>query len=473
MLARPEAVSPLSVAGRARLRRVCIRHPGYKSDPNNILLNLPVVDCGGLHHRTVLTAGAIIANNEFKRAFLTHDQAGTEPVTAGLDDILEPGDYWLHLRPGHEDPMGPPPCRGSSTSASSPHSQASTPYPIVPSFQDWRFPHGQLPPEWTSSHHPPPLLPQPAPETSNDTTAPIPHTHTVPLPPTAPPPCCVTALRTGVERCHLVPQGGLLKEWFTSNGMAQYASDPARGIGDTANMAIMRSDICSMFDAGRFAIVPKPSAGPPGPGSAPSPSYALAVHVLNEGFDELIPLYHNFAIQSSSAATFSPEFLLARFALSLFPLVRSFVDSLAPRYLAVSKLDASEDISTLVWMSGRDFAQHREQRGQRSSGSRKRASSHFSWDSQGDEHADGESDNWGRARKRHCRDNGDDFLDMYLSGGQAEGRAAAAEPSGLKGLDDGCEWWRSERAQAGSPDSSGWGQEEEQSTRGRPRYKAP
>lgn len=388
-LERPEAVSPLSAAGRVRLGRVCIRHPGYKSDPNNILLNLPAVDSytcrqggdpanpqirRGLHHRTVLTAGAIIANNAFDRAYLCHDQAGNERVAAGLDDILDPGDYWLHLE--HEDEarrpspstgdanasMRPPPRPGSS--ASSPHSQTPpAPYPVVPSFRDWRFPHEQLPSEWSSSHQPPPPPPKPAPNSA----LPAP-THVVPLP-AAPPPCCVTALRTGVERCHLVPQAGLLKEWFISNAMAQYASDPARGIADMANIAVMRSDIHSMFDASRFAIVPKPSAGSSTPSagssasvSTGSTSYALAVHVLNEGFDELTPLYHNVSIQSSSADVFGSEFLFARFALSLFPLVQSFIDSPAPRHLAVSTLKTSEEISKFAWMNGREFAQHREQR---------------------------------------------------------------------------------------------------------------
>ncbi|KAH8754170.1 hypothetical protein F5883DRAFT_574014 [Diaporthe sp. PMI_573] len=481
-LARPEAVSPLSVTGRARLNRVCIRHPGYKSDPNNILLNLPAVDSyrhgdpanpqirRGLHHRTVLTAGAIIANNAFNRAFLTHDQAGNERVAAGLDGILVPGDYWLHLE--HEEAArGPPPPRRGS-SASSPHSQTPAPYPVVPSFRDWRFPHGQLPSEWGSSHQPPP--PPLGPEPNSALPAPA---HVAPLP-AAPPPCCVTALRTGVERCHLVPQAGLLKEWFISNAMAQYASDPARGIADMASIAVMRSDIHSMFDASRFAIVPKPSAGSStssASAGSSSSSYALAVHVLNEGFDELTPLYHNVAIQSSSAEVFSSEFLFARFALSLFPLVQSFIDSPAPRHIAVSKLDTSEEISKLAWMNGREFAQHREQRGESRNGSKKRGSSNISRD--GQDPADVDSAECCRSPKRRSRSH--DYPDFYLygRGGQTEactkwcdGHSQSTDEIELFGLEgmDVCKWWRDETAQ---PDSQTW--EEEEMFRGRPRHRAP
>lgn len=405
-LARPEAISPLSVAGRARLERVCIRHPGYRSNPNNILLILPAVDSyrhgdpvnpeirRGLHHRTVLTASAIIANNEFKRAHFTHDQAGNERVAAGLDDVLEPGDYWLHLR--LEDP---PPFSGNvNSSASSPHPQDPAPYPVVSSFRDWRFPHGHLPPEWRTSHQPPPPQSNPDP----NTTAPAP-SHAIPVP-AATPPCCVTAFRTGVERCHLVPQERPLKEWFISNAMFRYASSPARGIGDTANIAFMRSDIHYMFNAGRFAIVPKPSAGPTTSGScsrSSSSSYALAVHALDEGFDELTPLYHNVAIQSSSAAVLSSEFLFARFALSLFPLVQNFIDSRAPRRLAVSQLDTSEGISKVAWMKGRDFAHHRDQESESRNGFKKRERSQISRDSE--DYVDAYSDDEDRAWKRHSQ----------------------------------------------------------------------
>ena len=167
-----------------RTPTVILRHPGYGID--NILLTLPAVDGTtktppGLHQRTVLTAGAIIADNAFDRVYLTRDRAGSVRVdtTLALDGLLEPGEYWLQLngyelfRDAQEDTrpiissMPPPaPPRPTSTSAtqtrnplptsipnararaqsSTPPSsdsrpqtppQHNTPYPIVPSFGDW------------------------------------------------------------------------------------------------------------------------------------------------------------------------------------------------------------------------------------------------------------------------------------------------------------------------------------------------
>jgi hypothetical protein len=263
-----------------------------------------------------------------------------------------------------------------------------------------------------SLHPPPPPSPQP------NSALPAPE-NVVWLPAAAPPPCCVTALRTGAERYHLVPQTGLVKEWFISNAMAQYASDSARGYGQ---YSFMRSDIHSMFDASRFAIVPKPSAGSSTPSasasaSSSSSSYALAVHVLDEGFDELTALYHNVAIQSSSAHMFSSEFLFARFELSLFPLIQNFIDSPAPGHLAVSKLDTSQGISKLAWMDGREFAQHREQRGKSRNGSKKRGSSHISRDGQDPTDANSVDCSWARKRRRR----GPHYVpEFYRSGDETE-----------------------------------------------------
>lgn len=111
-LARPPPLSPLCVPAQLR-HRVRLRHPGYGDLPNSVLLSLPAVDCTvvssnstqgfGFHHRTALTASAIIANNAFDRAYLTHDQAGRNPIIAPLDGVLETGDYCLYVR-GEEPP---------------------------------------------------------------------------------------------------------------------------------------------------------------------------------------------------------------------------------------------------------------------------------------------------------------------------------------------------------------------------------
>ena len=382
---RPPATPPTCLD--SRIPRVCIRHPEYGSNPNNILLNLPAVDEAtitsdggqaasaeirrGLHHRTAWTAGAIIANNAFDRAYLTYDQAGRNRVDAvvPLDGVLPPGDYWLHLQ--REEMV---PSQSESSSISSPHMQTSPakltlePYPIVPSFGDWRFPHGRLPSEWKSVYEAPSREASGAnsPSTLSATVAPSPR------PTSAEPSCCVSGSHSAVEYCRLIPRPDPWKEWFNSNAMSQYALDPWCGIQDIANLVPMRSDIHFLFDSNRFTVAPKPST----PGC-----YALAIHVLNDGIDELVPLYHNVAIQPSSAPLFGREFLFARFALSIFPLVMSFVDSPAPRYLAISNLEDHSEPSKFAWMNGPQFALHLDRRGESRTGS-KRTFSQMSPDQQ-------------------------------------------------------------------------------------------
>lgn len=273
-LARPSPVPPPYALAQNR-GRICMRHPGYGDLPNNVLLSLPAVDCNvesstssqvfGLHHRTVLTAGAIIANNAFDRAYLAHDQAGVDPVTTPLDGMIEPGDYWLHMRdeeppspavdasgtegedgapaPAPADGSMPPPSRPRSSSSSTTHQTTQSPkhdtYPIVPSFGDWRFPHNRLPPEWKSPHNPPN---EPAISLSAQQTR-LQHT------PQARDRCYLTDFRMGINKCHLVP--GEKRDWFSMNGMAQYTASSAGDINDEANIAILRADLHQLFDQRR------------------------------------------------------------------------------------------------------------------------------------------------------------------------------------------------------------------------------
>lgn len=268
-LARPPP-KPATVPSQPTSVR--IRHPGYGDYANNVLLKLPTVDLAlpiaasptdvrparGLHHRTALSAGAIIADNAFDRAYLTYDQAGTRPVcdAVPLDGILEAGDYWLQLRgveppsvPEQEQDDGqigrsdssqrapaaqstvnitmPPPPRPAP--APTPNAELEyDPYPIVPSFRDWRFPHGRLPSEWLSSH----ALSTVSAQTSNP-----------PLQTLSFLRCYLTGLRMGTNKCHLVP--GHQSEWFSANGMADYVPDGRENIDHEANIISLRMTLLS------------------------------------------------------------------------------------------------------------------------------------------------------------------------------------------------------------------------------------
>lgn len=392
---------------RPRLR---LRHPGYGNSPDDILLTLPAVDIyddptslsrqlrPGLHHRTLLTAGAIIANNVFERAYLTRDQAGRRRVDVSLDGILEPGDYWLQLG-GNEIRSRVDASRNTQggdaldTRSSSSPSPPSTPppvakaYPVVPSFRDWQFPHDKLPPEWKCSHHAPPSQ--------------------LPMPSTPAPPassvCCITGYRMSRNKSHLIPSNQ--HNWFASNGMHQYASSLPGRINDNANITIMRADIHLLYDQHRFAIIPKPSSpsasSPPG-----TQNYAFAAHILKDDEDsgELCELYHKIAVQPSSIDKLSREFLFARFAWSLFSHLQPFLESPTSRHLAVRHKSQSQPPEA-KWMNNKEWVEYQARRGESRDGSRKRSSSQISREEAGLGCDDAYQER--RDRRSHSLDNED------------------------------------------------------------------
>lgn len=111
-------------------------HPAYDF-PANILFSLPAVDAPmgssrpGVHHGTALSACMIITANRGGR--LTTSVTPPSATDLGLptfswDTVLTGPRYYFHPK-GQDDTLAPP-------------------YPVVPDFRSWRFPHGQLPVEW-------------------------------------------------------------------------------------------------------------------------------------------------------------------------------------------------------------------------------------------------------------------------------------------------------------------------------------
>ncbi|KAJ8125380.1 hypothetical protein O1611_g8259 [Lasiodiplodia mahajangana] len=424
-LARQPPQSPPFTAAPTKYPLVRIKHPGYGDLPNNTLLTLPAVDSiglsssgrsWGLHHRTALTAGAIIANNAFDKAYFSHDQKGRERVTTPLDGILIPGDYWLQLK-GREPASGPgtdtaltaavsssvspPPGAEPSTSSHNtptrtPSSrngdeEAHVPYEIVPSFGDWQFPHNKLPLEWKLPHTPPP---------GQQDTNPLPMAQETTR-------CYLTDFRMGINKCHLIPSEK--SDWFGINGMARYASSPTSTINDESNLAILRADFYQLFGRRRFSIVPKPSTTLPSRDSLlstlpaePQPN-ALVIHVLEDDKDngEFPDLYQNASIQPKYVSKLSREFLFARFAWALFPLLRPFLQSSTPRYLTVRVKDKDgssmlPDFShpNTVWMNGAEFMKHLDQRGESRTRSRKRRPAQRAQDGETDTEDDAYDERW-------------------------------------------------------------------------------
>lgn len=144
--AHPPYVPPASHSSEHRTSRsppslpsstmIDFLHPAYDF-PANILFSLPAVDTplgssrSGVHHGTALTACMIITANRPGR--LT--TSATPPTAAEFalsavswDTVLTEPRYYFHPV-GETFPLAPP-------------------YPIVPDFRSWRFPHRQLPEQW-------------------------------------------------------------------------------------------------------------------------------------------------------------------------------------------------------------------------------------------------------------------------------------------------------------------------------------
>jgi hypothetical protein len=103
---------------------------------------------------------------------------------------------------------------------------------------------------------------------------------------------------------------------------------PLRGAQatDLANALLLRADLHIAFDQRRFVFVPK------GEGSEAQNEMSVVMHLLGDSPD-YETLYHNRALQGRVAVR--PEFLFARLAWSIFPLLEPFLTTGLPRRLLV------------------------------------------------------------------------------------------------------------------------------------------
>ncbi|TPX14346.1 uncharacterized protein E0L32_005542 [Thyridium curvatum] len=195
---RPPSTRPIDLlAGREDIQFL---HPGYPH-PTNLLLKLPRLDQAeptefGVHHATALLACQLIAANQFTGYLIDEHQ---EPVTQDVVVLL--GRKYFFVVNGDDQ------------------------YPVVPSFNDWQFPHDNQP-SWP----------------------PIPST------PIATDACCITANLHALEKAYIIPREA--QPWYSENGMMAY-STTVLGIDDPDNLLPMRSDIHCIFDDRWFVIVPK------------------------------------------------------------------------------------------------------------------------------------------------------------------------------------------------------------------------
>ncbi|KAF2647014.1 hypothetical protein K491DRAFT_615417, partial [Lophiostoma macrostomum CBS 122681] len=174
-------------------------------------------------------------------------------------------------------------------------------YAIVPSFAHWRFPHDDLPLSWTSCE--PPKLPhdQPLPRLGTLAEATLARDIS----------CCITNHIKGTEHAHLVPRSE--ESWFSDNGMFRYTNQQRPGsapVDDAQNAMLLRSDLHTIFDQKRFAVVPKGAV--------------LVIHITAPRSSlELTRLYHNVSLQPLVSVTV--QYLLAWFAWTIFAHSVNFV----------------------------------------------------------------------------------------------------------------------------------------------------
>ncbi|KAH6984053.1 hypothetical protein EDB80DRAFT_591710 [Ilyonectria destructans] len=284
----PRALSGSSVSSGRRF--VKIFHPGYHEpdqeqyDPNgDVLISLPALDDGGIHHDTAHTACAILAANRWD-GYFSHDRSGTVRVGPPQDGILREKSYFF--------------CLPSPSTSTSPDS-TDHPYPVIARFSDWRFPHDDLPPIWRRLQEQLDVM-----EHAGAGTRTIGNGC-----------CCLSNYVDGIEQAHLVPSSQSV--WWSRNDMSQYcqttlfSTDPMNG---RANFLPLRCDIHRVFDERHFCFVPKIEDGDEE--STPVPH--LVGHVFNSTPGGQLPrLWHNRRLHALSSVV-SVECLLARFAWTIF-----------------------------------------------------------------------------------------------------------------------------------------------------------
>ncbi|EXJ78112.1 hypothetical protein A1O3_09273 [Capronia epimyces CBS 606.96] len=263
----PPPSHPQKTISQPACLSISIKHPGQDLP----LLAFPPFDAGGVHHETVLVACGILVGNHWD-GFLSSDREGQHSVSSS-EKILREESYYYH------------PSRQPS----------ELDYAVTPTFEHWRFPYGKLPPSWQQI---PSFKQTSQPNDSNL--------------------CRVTQFEEGVEDAHLVPSSE--RRWFDNNLALYMNSARADALKAPVNMIRLRSDIHTVFDAKRFAIVPLDGR--------------LIVYCLNYQLgSQFADLYHGVEIHQIRASPPVCQFLFARFAYTVFDTLRGFLVLNIPKKL--------------------------------------------------------------------------------------------------------------------------------------------
>lgn len=289
-------------------QRITIKHPGYGG--NNTILALPACDgvgaSGKAHYATIYSACVIVANNN-KNGWLSLSRTGEPPTCADSEGLIPAGVYFFHVKSGSN----------------------SVPYPIVPSFRAWVFPHDDLPSLWQVS-------------AQNAVSIEA---------PTAIETCRLTRKRLACENAHIIPSAE--KCWFADNEMDRYGQLSGRTGQDVAdspaNSIKLRRDVHLLWDSLFFSIVPKEARDDGGEKT----TWRAHSMVSDE---ELHTDYHNRPTEPLAGRPV--EYLYARFAWDVFPKVIGFLQSTQPRRLAVRRAGGEMEVRIFSIQECREFTRN-------------------------------------------------------------------------------------------------------------------
>jgi hypothetical protein len=174
-------------------------------------------------------------------------------------------------------------------------------YPIVPSFQDWEFPHGRIPDFW------PQVSAVPRPQMSS-----APATRH----------CGISNFSFAIDEAHLVPQEEAL--WYQRNDMGRYEDAILCDINNPSNIIPLKTDLHRCFDNRWFAIIPKVIK------TTTPHSVQYVTHILRAQAAELWQLYHNTVVQYLNNK--ARPYLFARFAWAILLQIKPFITADFPRH---------------------------------------------------------------------------------------------------------------------------------------------
>lgn len=136
--------------------------------------------------------------------------------------------------------------------------------------------------------------------------------------------CRLTESQEGNDVAHIVPVAE--SEWFIWNSMSFMGKSGFHSIDSASNNILLRSDLHKLYDQHRWLITPKERNGEEG-------KARLTCHLFTTPTRELTRLYHNAEMHEIKGV--DVHYLVARFALAIFTMMKYFLVNGLSRQLTV------------------------------------------------------------------------------------------------------------------------------------------